>query len=132
MTDVLRKRLGYAGLTITDDMEMGALQRAAPMEQAAVQALRAGADLLLICHSEELIGRAYEAVGKERDRDRRFAERLRDSAGRVARHKRKFAKILAANSLPRPTAAKVEKLSRALWEFGERLRLGALVREVQR
>jgi len=132
MTDVLRKKLGYAGLTITDDMEMGALQKAAPMEQAAVQALRAGADLLLICHSEEQIRRAYEAVAKERGRDRRFAERLRDSAGRVARHKRKFAKILAANSLPRPTAAKVEKLSRALWEFGERLRLGALAREAQR
>jgi beta-N-acetylhexosaminidase len=132
MTDVLRKKLGYAGLTITDDMEMGALQKAAPMEQAAVQALRAGADLLLICHSEEQISRAYEAVAKERDRDRRFAERLRDSAGRVARHKRKFAKILAANSLPRPSAAKVEKLSRALWEFGERLRLGALVHEARR
>ena len=115
MTDVLRKKLGYAGLTITDDMEMGALQKAAPMEQAAVQALRAGADLLLICHSEEQIRRAYEAVAKERDRDRRFAERLRDAVGRGSEF-----------------AAKVEKLSRALWEFGERLRLGALVREVQR
>ena len=132
MTQVLRNRLGYAGLTITDDMEMGSLQKAAPMEQAAVQALRAGADLLLICHSEEQISRAYEAVAKERDRDGRFGERLREAAGRVARHKRKFAKILAANSLPRPTAVKVEKLSRVLWEFGERIRLGALARGAQR
>jgi beta-N-acetylhexosaminidase len=131
MTDVLRKRLGYAGLAITDDMEMGALQKAAPMEQAAVQALRAGADLLLICHSEEQISRAYEAVAKERDRDRRFSERLRESAGRVARHKKKFAKILAAKSLPRPTEAKVERLSRTLWELSERIRLGALARESQ-
>jgi beta-N-acetylhexosaminidase len=132
MTNVLRKELGYTGLAITDDMEMGALQEAAPMEQAAVQALRAGADLLLICHSEEQISRAYEAVAKERDRDRPFAERLRESATRVARHKKKFAKILAANSLPRPTAAKLEKLSRALWEFGERVRLGALALEERR
>src|SRR5882757_5575726 len=131
MTDVLRKKLAYTGLTITDDMEMGALQKAAPMEQAAVQALRASADLLLICHSEDQIGRAYEAVAQERDRDRRFAERLRESAGRVARHKKKFAKILATKSLPSPTPAKVEKLSRALWELGERIRLGALAREAR-
>jgi beta-N-acetylhexosaminidase len=131
MTDVLRKKLGYTGLAVTDDMEMGALQKAAPMEQAAVQAVRAGADLLLICHSEEQIDRACEAVAKERDRDRRFAERLRESAARVARHKKKFAKLLATKSLPRPTPAKVEKLSRALWEFGERIRLGALAREAR-
>jgi beta-N-acetylhexosaminidase len=131
MTDFLRKRLGYTGLAITDDMEMGALQKAAPMEQAAVQALRAGADLLLICHSEEQISLAYDAVAKERDRDRRFAERLRESAGRVARHKKKFAQILTAKSLPRPTQTKIEKLSRTLWEFGERIRLGALAREAR-
>jgi len=131
MTDVLRKKLAYTRLTITDDMEMGALQKAAPMEQASVQALRAGADLLLICHSEEQVSLAYEAVAKERDHDRRFAERLRESAARVARHKKKFAKILATKSLPGPTPAKVEKLSRALWELGERIRLGALAREAR-
>jgi beta-N-acetylhexosaminidase len=132
MTDVLRKKLGYTGLTITDDMEMGALQKAAPIEQAAVQAVRAGADLLLICHSGEQIDRAYEAVAKERDRDRRFAERLRESAARLAGHKKKFARILTAKSLPRPTEAKVEKLSRVLWEFGERIRLGTLAGEARR
>jgi len=131
MTDVLRKKLAYTGLTITDDMEMGALQKAAPMEQAAVQALRAGADLLLICHSEDQIGRAYEAVAQEQDRDRRFAERLRESAARVARHKKKFDNLLAAKSLPRPTPTKVEKLSRTLWELSERIRLGALAREAR-
>ena len=132
MTEVLRKKLGYTGLAITDDMEMGALQKAAPMEHAAVQAVRAGADLLLICHSEEQVSRACEAVANERNRDRRFAERLRESGSRVARHKKKFAKILAATSLTRPTAAKVEKQSRALWEFGESIRLGTFAREEHR
>jgi beta-N-acetylhexosaminidase len=126
MTEILRGKLGYSGLVITDDMEMGALQKAAPMEQAAVQALRGGADLLLICHTEEQIDRAYEAVTKEHERDRRFAAKVRESTGRVARHKKKFAKLLAAKALPRPSAAKVEKLSRMLWEFGERVRLGGL------
>ncbi len=127
MTDVLRRKLGYGGLVITDDMEMGALQKAAPIEQAAVQALHAGADLLLICHSEDQIVRAYGAVFQEWNRNLRFAGKVRESGARVARYKRKFAKSLVAS--PRPSQAKVERLSRALWEFGESVRLGELVRE---
>jgi beta-N-acetylhexosaminidase len=127
MTEVLRKKLNYTGLTITDDMEMGALQKAAPIENASVQALQGGADLLLICHSENQIEQAYEAVVKERDRNSRFAARLQQSALRVVNAKKKFARHLGAVSLP--TEAKVEKLSRVLWEFGERVRLGTLARE---
>jgi len=85
--------------------------------------------LLLICHSENQIERAYEAAAKERDRDRRFAARLRQSADRVAKLKKKFAKNLAAG--PSPSPGKVERLSRALWEFGERVRLGALAGEAR-
>jgi beta-N-acetylhexosaminidase len=127
MTEILRKKLNYTGLTITDDMEMGALQKAAPIEAAAVQALQGGADLLLICHSEDRIDRAYEAVAKEHGRNRRFAARLQQSAISVAKAKKKFARQLTA--APRPIEAKVEKLSRALWELGERVRLGTLARE---
>jgi len=127
MTDVLRKKIGFSGLTITDDMEMGALQKAAPMREAAVEAMRAGADLLLICHKEDQIVDAYEAVTRALERDTRLATRVRESAARISRHRKKHAKLLA--SAPGPTAAKVEKLSRALWEFGERVRLGALAHE---
>jgi beta-N-acetylhexosaminidase len=131
MTDVLRKTLGYAGLIVTDDMEMGALQKAAPIEQAAVQALRAGADLLLICHIEEQILRAYDSVESEVERDRRFAAQVREASARVARHKKKSAKVLAMRPRTRPTQSKVEKLSRALWELGERVRMETLAREEQ-
>ena len=127
MTEILRKKLGYTGLVITDDMEMGALQKAAPIEEASVLALRGGADLLLICHSEDQILRAHAAVARKVESDRRFAASVRQSAARVTRSKRKFAKRLAAS--PRPSPAKVEKLSRALWEFGEQVRLGALAGE---
>jgi beta-N-acetylhexosaminidase len=42
---LLRRRLGYDGVVITDDLDAGAIQ--APSSQAAVQAARAGADILL-------------------------------------------------------------------------------------
>ena len=129
MTDILRTKLGYAGLVVTDDMEMGALQKAAPMEEAAVAALGAGANLLLICHSEEQILRAYDAVAQKCERDSRFATKVRESGLRVARHKKKFAAVLKSRAGSAPTSAKVEKLSRSLWEFGERVRLGTLAGE---
>lgn len=123
MADVLREKLGYAGLIVTDDMEMGALQSVAPMEQASVQSLKAGADLLLICRQEEQIVRAFDSVAREAERDSRFAAKLQESSKRIARHKKKFAKLLDLRKLARPTHAKVEKLSRQVWELEERVRL---------
>ena len=127
MTEILRKKLSYTGLVITDDMEMGALKKASPIEEASVLALRGGANLVLICHSEAQILRAHGAVAREMHRDPQFALKVRQSAVRVAQRKRKFARGLATP--PRPRAAKVENLSRALWEFGEQVRMGALAGE---
>jgi len=49
---LLRERLGFQGLAVTDDMEMGAVKMKRKVCDAAVRACEAGADLLLICHSE--------------------------------------------------------------------------------
>jgi len=89
--------------------------------------MQVGADVLLICHKEDQIVEAYEAVSAAVEQDSRLAAKVRKSSERINRHKKRFAKILAP--VPRPTSAKVEKLSRALWEFGERVRLVALSRE---
>ncbi len=58
---VLRKRIGYKGIILSDDLEMGGILKFLPVEEAAVAAIRAGSDLLEICHSAELILRSYEA-----------------------------------------------------------------------
>jgi beta-N-acetylhexosaminidase len=51
LQDRLRGRLGFAGVIITDDLEMGAIATSLPASQAAKEALTAGADLLLICNN---------------------------------------------------------------------------------
>jgi beta-N-acetylhexosaminidase len=122
IADVLRKKIGYRGLIVTDDMEMGALMAVAPMEQAAVQTIRAGTDLCLVCHQEGLITRAYEAVVREAERDRKFARRVAESAGRVAACKKK----LPQRRAPLPTPARIDRLTRELWEMSERVRLETL------
>ena len=53
ITGILRKRIGYRNLIVSDDLEMGGVLSAAPVGEAAVQFVRAGGDLCLICHRED-------------------------------------------------------------------------------
>ena len=126
ITDILRKKIGYRGLVCSDDLEMGGVLAAGPIEQAMIGHIRAGGDLGLICHQEDFILRAHEAVVREAERDGRFVRHVRESARRVLAFKKKS---LMRRSTPGPTAARVEKLTRQLWEFGEEIRLATLDRE---
>jgi len=62
--DLLRRQLGFTGLVVTDDMEMGAITRAGNFAAAVTGAVQAGADMVLVCHTPELILAAYAALGK--------------------------------------------------------------------
>ena len=127
ITDVLRKRIGYRNLIVSDDLEMGGVLSAAPVGQAAVEHIRAGGDLLLICHREDYIVQAYEELLETTESDPKFERRVKESVRRVWGFKKKSAKIL--RKAKPPSAAMLEKLSRKLWEFGEQVRLEALNRE---
>lgn len=48
LTGVLRDELGFAGLIVTDALEMGGVKNASPPGEVAVRALLAGADVLLM------------------------------------------------------------------------------------
>jgi len=128
ITDILRKRVRYNGVVVSDDMEMGAVQNFAPIEKSVVQHVRAGGDLALICHSEELIIRGYESLAREADRDARFQARIAESARRVQKLKKSLAASPQFAKAFSPAQTKVKRLTRRLWEFGEEVRLAALER----
>src|SRR3981189_289506 len=111
ITDLLRKKIGYRGLICSDDLEMGGVLAAGPIEQVTIGHIRAGGDLGLICHQEDFILRAHEVVVREAERDGRFARRVRESAGRVLAFKKK---VPPQGRTPSPTSARVEKLTRQL------------------
>jgi len=93
-TTVLRKRIGYRGLILSDDMEMGGILKFMPIEEAAVTAVRAGSDLLEICHSVELILRTFEALMAEAERSAAFRALLLQRANEVSRKRaRLFATV---------------------------------------
>jgi beta-N-acetylhexosaminidase len=129
ITDVLRKKIGYRGLICSDDLEMGGVLAAAPIEQAAIGHIRAGGDLALICHQEDFIRRAHDAMVHEAEGDRRFAQRVGESARRVLAFKKKH---LLRPRAAAPTTNRVEKLTRQLWEFGEEIRMATLDRQERR
>src|SRR6202043_2481440 len=83
ITDILRKRVGYRNLIVSDDLEMGAVLAAAQVGHAAVEHIRAGGDLCLICHREDYIVQACEELIKTAERDPKFARRVEESARRV-------------------------------------------------
>ena len=88
ITTVLRKRIGYRGIIFSDDLEMGGILKFMSIEEAAVAAIRAGMDLLEICHSPEMILRAYEALIAEAERSLPFANLLLSRAEQMARRRK--------------------------------------------
>ena len=89
MRDILRKKIGYRGLIITDDLDMGGVLAASSIEDAAVETLRAGADMFLVCQKEESVRRAFEAVVKQAESDKKFAKLVAEKSGRVLAAKKK-------------------------------------------
>jgi beta-N-acetylhexosaminidase len=123
ITNVLRRRIGYTGLVISDDMEMGAVLNTVSVEEAAIAHIEAGGDLCLICRTEELILRAHEAVRKEVETSAAFARRVRVAATRVEKLKKKLFYSIRWKFPPAPTQRKIDRLSLQLRQFVENVRL---------
>ena len=83
VTDLLRDELGYQGVAITDDLAAPAVEIAASVPDAAVEALRAGADMLMISGPLEDQEAAYAAVLAAARRGRIPGTRLNQAVGRI-------------------------------------------------
>ena len=130
ITDVLRKRISYRNLIVSDDLEMGAVLSAGSVGESATEHIRAGGDLCLVCHREDYVEQAYAELVKTAEREPKFARRVAESVRRLLSFKKKSAKLLRSAAIP--SAAKVEKLSRRLWEFGEEVRVEVMALEENR
>jgi len=83
--DLLRRQIGFDGLVVSDDMEMGAV---APLDRdgsASVAAMAAGCDLLLYCSDLERALKARDALYAAAADDDSFASRLSKAARAVRR-----------------------------------------------
>jgi beta-N-acetylhexosaminidase len=121
ISEILRKRIGYRNLVVSDDLEMEAVRTAASVGDSTVSHIRAGGDLALICHREEYVEEAYARLTAAVGSDSRFCKRASDSIKRVVAFKKKSTSIFRISQSP--SSSMIDRLSRDLWEFGEQVRL---------
>ena len=83
VTGLLREELGFDGVVCTDDLTMGALSETWGVGEAAVLAVEAGCDLLLVCHGADNLTAARDALLEAVDSGRISPERLDESVKRI-------------------------------------------------
>jgi beta-N-acetylhexosaminidase len=116
MQTVLRKRIGYRGMVVSDDLEMGGVTKFMPIAEAAVATVRMGADLALICHHPEPILQTYEALIREGERSAAFHKIL---LGRAKESARKRVKTFPTKMPAALNAKQFEALRVRILRFGD-------------
>lgn len=116
IAEIIRKKIGYRGIVLSDDLEMGGILKFFSIEEAAVEAVRAGSDLLEICHSAELILRSYEALIAEAEGSAAFRKILLKTALDSGR---KRAHLYRARVPAPPSVKTLDSLKSRIQSFNE-------------
>lgn len=85
--DLLREKLGYTGIVVTDDLEMGAVTNLFSYNELGYHAVKAGADVLLVCHTFENQQQVYNGILQAVKDGRLSEEMIDDSVKRILRFK---------------------------------------------
>jgi beta-N-acetylhexosaminidase len=121
--EVLRDKMRYRGLVISDDMEMGGVLNHASPEAAAIESIAAGTDMLEICQRPERIFSTHEALLREAERSPAFANCVGLAASRISKARRR---LLQKSSLPKLISpAGLKKLQDAQAQLREKVALAA-------
>jgi beta-N-acetylhexosaminidase len=111
---ILVKKIGYRGLILSDDMEMGGILSQASIEDAAVVAVTVGTHLIEICKDPALLLRAYEALLAEAERSAAFRRVVEAAARKIARAKQA---LRATPVSTPPSQAQIEELRAEIAAF---------------
>jgi beta-N-acetylhexosaminidase len=85
MRTLLREEMGFPGLILTDDLEMGALGELCTIGEAAVRAVEAGHELLLVCATPASQRAVFEALCAAYRSRRLAASELEHTVERITR-----------------------------------------------
>ena len=91
ITDILREKMNFQGLVITDDMTMGAIMKNYEIGEASVKSVLAGTDIVLVCHGKDNQIQVIEALKKAALEGRISEERIDESLYRILSLKEKYA-----------------------------------------
>ena len=106
-------------MIMADDLEMGGVLAVGSIQNAALECLRAGADMFLVCRKEEFVIATYEAVLHEAERERAFARLIKRAAERVVAAKKRSRELKRV--APRPNQKTIQRLRKQLDGFRKQL-----------
>ena len=87
ITGILREQMGFQGLIITDDMEMGAVSKHYDFAELGVRAVEAGVDIVMVCHEYEHETAVYNGMLKALKNGEISQARVDESVRRIVRAK---------------------------------------------
>lgn len=94
VTDLLRGELGFDGVILSDDMQMGAILEQYSLETAAIEAIKAGVDVILIANQNtydiDHVRRVKAAIIAAVERGEISRERINESVERILALKRRY------------------------------------------
>ena len=88
--DLLRKQMGYDGVVMTDDLDMGAIAKHYDLNTAIRQILSADIDMTLICHAGPNIENAFREILDVQRRSQSLKAKGMNSLERIMRLKKKY------------------------------------------
>ncbi len=97
---LLRKDMGYAGLVVSDDMDMKAIAAHYGIGEACERAILAGCDVLLLCRDRDHQRQAYEGLIRAAESSSLLRDRIRESARRIHHQKRDHFRAKAKRTRP--------------------------------
>jgi beta-N-acetylhexosaminidase len=118
VTNVLRRQVRFRGIILSDDMEMGGILSQMEIEDAVVQAVLAGIQMIEICRDPALIERAYEALLKESERSPAFRELVASAWRKIYRSKKRWLHPVRRQN---HSEARIQRLCEEVREFAERV-----------
>ncbi len=91
--DLLRKQMGYDGVVMTDDLDMGAIEKHYDLKTAIRQILSADIDIPLICHAGPNIENAFKEIMDVQRRSQSMKAKGVKSLERIMRLKLRYLKV---------------------------------------
>jgi beta-N-acetylhexosaminidase len=119
--DLLLGEIGYRGLVVSDDLEMGSIDARGGMGRVAVQAVSAGNDMLLVCRSKRLIRAAARGLLEAARKGTLADDRVERSVKKILALKRRFLRGQRVNGSAqqfRQAAAEVSRIQERIEQAG--------------
>ncbi len=88
--NLLRRRMGFDGIVMTDDLDMGAIKKHYDIKTVIRQILLADIDIALICHKGPNIENAFEEITQALERSLRLKVKATEAVKRIMKMKKKY------------------------------------------